>query len=104
MTSGKPVPTFPHPALAKGIAMIGDAEASTTEAPGRNAVRQHGASLEIRNFTKRFPGVLAVDDLDLTVEPGEILALLGQNGAGKSTLIKALAGVYPHGSYEGGIR
>jgi ABC-type sugar transport system ATPase subunit len=83
--------------------MIGDAEASTTEKPGHDAVRQHGATLEIRKLTKRFPGVLAVDDLDLTVEPGEILALLGQNGAGKSTLIKALAGVYPHGSYEGNI-
>ncbi len=84
--------------------MIGGAEASSAGKPGRDAVRQHGATLAIRNFTKRFPGVLAVDDLDLTVEPGEILALLGQNGAGKSTLIKALAGVYPHGSYEGDIR
>ena len=74
MTSVKPVPTFPHPALAKAIAMIGDAEASTTEKPGRDAVRQHGATLEIRNFTKRFPGVLAVDDLDLTIEPGAAIA------------------------------
>ncbi len=82
--------------------MIGT-ETSMTGKPGRDAARQHGTSLVIRNFTKRFPGVLAVDDLDLTVEPGEILALLGQNGAGKSTLIKALAGVYPHGSYEGDI-
>lgn len=82
--------------------MIG-AEAPHAEMPGRDAVRPHGATLEIRNFTKRFPGVLAVDDLDLTIEPGQILALLGQNGAGKSTLIKALAGVYPYGSYEGEI-
>jgi ABC-type sugar transport system ATPase subunit len=90
--------------IAKSVEMIGGAEASNTEMPGRDAARPQGAALVIRNFTKRFPGVLAVDNLDLTVEPGEILALLGQNGAGKSTLIKALAGVYTHGSYEGEIR
>jgi ABC-type sugar transport system ATPase subunit len=84
------------------MVMIGT-EAPETGKPGRNAARQHGAALVIRNFTKRFPGVLAVNDLDLTVEPGEVMALLGQNGAGKSTLIKALAGVYPYGSYEGHI-
>ncbi|MGH6917032.1 MAG: ATP-binding cassette domain-containing protein, partial [Geminicoccaceae bacterium] len=45
-------------------------------------------------MTKRFGGTLAVDDIDLALFPGEILALLGENGAGKSTLIKMLAGVY----------
>jgi ABC-type sugar transport system ATPase subunit len=43
---------------------------------------------------KRFPGVLALEDVDLTLEPGKVHALMGENGAGKSTLIKILAGVY----------
>jgi D-xylose transport system ATP-binding protein len=59
--------------------------------------------LTTRGLTKRFPGVLAVDSFDLDIHRGEIVALLGQNGAGKSTVIKVLAGVYPHGSYEGEI-
>src|SRR5262249_25516303 len=52
---------------------------------------------------KRFPGVLALDRLDLTIHEGEIVALLGQNGAGKSTIMQILAGVHAHGSYEGTI-
>jgi ribose transport system ATP-binding protein len=51
--------------------------------------------LSFHGMTKRFGGTLAVDDIDLDLFPGEILALLGENGAGKSTLIKMLAGVYP---------
>jgi ribose transport system ATP-binding protein len=50
--------------------------------------------LSFHGMTKRFGGTLAVDDIDLALYPGEILALLGENGAGKSTLIKMLAGVY----------
>ena len=47
--------------------------------------------------------MLAVDAVDLVIHPGEIVALLGQNGAGKSTVIQILAGVHPHGSYDGAI-
>src|SRR3954452_6935366 len=50
--------------------------------------------LEIKSLSKFFPGVRALDDVSMTVEPGEIRALLGENGAGKSTLGKIVAGVY----------
>lgn len=50
--------------------------------------------VELKNATKRFPGVLALNHMRLAVKPGEILGLIGENGAGKSTLIKVLTGVY----------
>jgi len=60
--------------------------------------------LEMRGITKTFPGVKALDNVNLSVRDGEIHALIGENGAGKSTLMKVLSGVYPQGSYEGEIR
>ncbi|WP_336056208.1 multiple monosaccharide ABC transporter ATP-binding protein [Nitratireductor sp. CH_MIT9313-5] len=59
--------------------------------------------LEMRSITKTFPGVRALDNVSLSVEEGEIHALVGENGAGKSTLMKVLSGVYPYGEYEGEI-
>lgn len=59
--------------------------------------------LEMKNITKTFPGVKALDNVNLKVEEGEIHALVGENGAGKSTLMNVLSGVYPHGTYEGDI-
>jgi putative multiple sugar transport system ATP-binding protein len=61
------------------------------------------AILEMRGITKTFPGVKALENVNLKVKAGEIHALCGENGAGKSTLMKVLSGVYPHGSYEGEI-
>jgi len=59
--------------------------------------------LEMKNITKLFPGVKALDNVNLQVEKGEIHALVGENGAGKSTLMNVLSGIYPHGTYEGNI-
>lgn len=59
--------------------------------------------LEMKNITKAFGAVKAVDNVSLALEAGEVMSLCGENGSGKSTLMKVLCGIYPHGSYEGEI-
>ncbi len=59
--------------------------------------------LRMDHITKIFPGVKALDNVNLSVEEGEIHALVGENGAGKSTLMNVLSGIYPYGTYEGDI-
>lgn len=59
--------------------------------------------LEMMNITKTFPGVKALDNVNLKVEEGEIHTLVGENGAGKSTLMNVLSGIHPYGSYEGEV-
>lgn len=59
--------------------------------------------LEMKNITKTFPGVKALNNVNFQVEEGEIHALVGENGAGKSTLMKVLSGIHAYGSYEGDI-
>lgn len=59
--------------------------------------------LEMRNITKLFPGVKALDNVNLQVKRGEVHALVGENGAGKSTLMNVLSGIYPYGTYSGDI-
>jgi len=57
----------------------------------------------MKSITKTFPGVKALDNVNLKVEQGEIHALVGENGAGKSTLMNVLSGIYPYGTYDGDI-
>ena len=59
--------------------------------------------VELKNITKRFPGVVAMKSMCIGIRPGEIHGLIGENGAGKSTLMNVLSGIYPYGSYTGDI-
>src|SRR3954466_889523 len=59
--------------------------------------------LEMRGIRKEFPGVVALDGVDLTLYPGDVHMLLGENGAGKSTLMKVLGGAYRKDAGDGRI-
>lgn len=59
--------------------------------------------LEMKHVTKKFPGVIALNDVSIDVKKGEILGIVGENGAGKSTLMKVLSGSYTNKEYEGEI-
>lgn len=59
--------------------------------------------LEMKNVTKRFPGVIALNNVQIDLKQAEILGIVGENGAGKSTLMKVLSGSYSHSQYEGDI-
>lgn len=59
--------------------------------------------LEMKHVTKKFPGVIALNDISINVKKGEILGIVGENGAGKSTLMKVLSGSYTSKEYEGEI-
>lgn len=60
-------------------------------------------ALEMRQITKQFPGVKALNNVTFQVKKGQVHALCGENGAGKSTLMKVLSGLYPTGTYDGQI-
>ncbi|NBB12827.1 sugar ABC transporter ATP-binding protein [Pseudomonas sp. SLFW] len=79
--------------------MFASATASTAAPASATADRaataaEHPYLLEITHISKGFPGVVALDDVELRVRPGSVLALMGENGAGKSTLMKIIAGIY----------
>src|SRR5215469_12163101 len=73
-------------------------------AAGREAGTEAVPAISLRGITKRFPGILANDDITLDFHPGEIHVLLGENGAGKSTLIGMLAGMQQPDSGEIRVR
>jgi putative multiple sugar transport system ATP-binding protein len=59
--------------------------------------------LRMKSITKSFPGVKALDEVDISVKKGDIHFIVGENGAGKSTLMKVLSGIYSYGDYDGDI-
>jgi inositol transport system ATP-binding protein len=81
--------------LEEPVTMFASATASTDATIDLAATTaEHPYLLEITNISKGFPGVVALDNVELRVRPGSVLALMGENGAGKSTLMKIIAGIY----------
>lgn len=60
--------------------------------------------LELKNITKKFPGMKGLSDVSFCVQQSHLHALDGENGAGKSTLIKVICGVYPYGNYGNAVK
>src|ERR1035437_6481448 len=60
--------------------------------------------IEAERISKEYPGVKALDNVSISLEPGEVHAIVGENGAGKSTFLNILSGIIPCGSFEGKIR
>ena len=65
--------------------------------------KKNESILELKNITKKYPGVVALNNVSFKVEKNKILALVGENGAGKSTLLKVISGVIPKSKFEGQI-
>lgn len=59
--------------------------------------------LEMKGIVKKFGEIKALNNVSISISPGQILSLCGENGSGKSTLMKVLCGIYPYGDYEGDI-
>ncbi|MGL4650618.1 MAG: sugar ABC transporter ATP-binding protein, partial [Caldilineaceae bacterium] len=76
------------------IEPVAEPNVARSSAPVAPAAAHGAPILEVRNISKRFPGVIALDDVSLAFYPGEVHASVGENGAGKSTLMKILAGAY----------
>ena len=93
--------TYPDMTLSYNCTETSSLMSRTSSRRRKGDMQMSEYVVELKNATKRFPGVVALRNMQLAVKPGEILGLIGENGAGKSTLIKVLTGV--HQADEGQI-